>query len=83
MHLICMSVYPKNHKSDVENELRMVPLRRGKDSTLFSKRVCKLVRFQKKKQTNLKISSKNSIRQPSLKGTILSSFSTSDLWFLR
>ena len=26
MHLICMSVYLKNHKSDVENELWMVPL---------------------------------------------------------
>jgi len=27
MHFICMSVYPKNHKSDVQTELRMVPLR--------------------------------------------------------
>ena len=26
MKFICMSVHPKNHKSDVESELRMVPL---------------------------------------------------------
>ena len=26
MQFICMSVYPKNHKSDDESELRMVPL---------------------------------------------------------
>ena len=26
MKFICMSVYPKNHKSEVENELTMVPL---------------------------------------------------------
>ena len=43
MQFMCMSVYPKNHKCEVENELWMVPLKQGASSS-WSSSLCSPMR---------------------------------------